>query len=282
MKMDTRVLALGLVSLIVSGLAVFSLVGEEEGEPIRVLNNQYPLTYDPGEEDAFALSLLARNREDVVQVDFSIMIPKRLESVEMVDPGFVLDASSDPEDVLRNSRKFVWFSEQAASLGIEPEIYEGDAKIGDGQFSLLIKDFGVLAELLGPESVSNQPLIYGVAINETGESFYLEGFRDFFYRPASNIRSVDIVQGEEETTFVPDVQVLGEGSGHLPLSDAPRGSVVFRSGRKDDILKVSFSVKVFSLPQGSYQMDLAFMQFIKIHLNGEPYGDPIINLVHEA
>jgi hypothetical protein len=281
MEMDTRVLALGLVSLIVSGLAVFSLAGEEAGDPIRILNSQYPLTYDPGEEDVYSLSILARNREDVIRVDFSIMIPKRLEPVEMVDPGVVFDKSNEAGDVLANSRKYLWFSEQAASLGIEPEIYEGELRIGGRRFSLLVKDFGVLAELLGPKSVSNQPLIYGAAINETGESFYLEGFRDFFYRPASNIKSLNIVQGDEETDFVPEDQRL-EGSGDLPLSSAPRGSVVFNSGQRDDILKVSFSVKVFSLPQGSYQRELAFMQFIRIYLNGEVCGDPIVNLVHEA
>ena len=47
-------------------------------------------------------------------------------------------------------------------------------------------------------------------------------------------------------------------------------------------MKVSFSVKVFSLPPGSYSWGLAFMQIIKVYLNGELFDEPIFNIVESG
>ena len=278
MGIDVRIVGLGCVSLIISALMIYSIMGEKVGDPIRVLSNQHPLNYRVGEEEVYSLALLTRNRHDDVRVEFSMLMLKRLDFLEMVDAGLAFNGSSEPEDVLRNSKKLAWFSNQTRSLGVEPEIYEKSLEIQGNQFRVLIQDYGVLQQLLGEESVSDQPLIYGAAIDETGEAFYLEGFRDFFYQPGANIRSVSIIHGDEETVYVPDGQVL-EGSGRFPLSQAPRGSVVFESRRRDDTVKVMFTVKVFSLPQGFYSKELAFMQIIRIYLNGELYVEPIINVV---
>ena len=281
MGVDVRVLGLGCVSLIISGLLIYSIVGEDLGDPIRVLNNQYPPTYREGEEAVYGLSLLVRNRDDDIRVEFCVLIPKRLESVEMVDPNLLFNESSEPADVLGNSKKFLWFSDQADSLGIKPEIYAKEVEIDGQRFELLVHDFGVLLYLLGHDSVTNQPLVYGAAINGTGEAIYLEGFRDFFYKPESNIRLVDLTHGDNETRYVPDDQLL-EGSEDVSLSQAPRGSVGFVSGQRDDVVKVSFSVKVFSLPPGSYSRGVAFIQIIKVHLNGRLFDQPIINVVGQG
>ncbi len=278
MGVNTKAIGLAAVSLILSGLTVVTLATTRAKDPIEVLDNQHPAIHRSGDEAFYSLAVLARNKHDRVSLEFSMLMLKRLDSSQMIDPKKEYDSTSVPEDVLGNSRKLAWLRNRTKALGLEPERFARTLKIRETLLSLSVEDYGVLKQILGQETILDQPLVFCAAVDRDGKAYYMEGVSDFFYQPETNIKTMGIIHGEEETLYVPDGQATG-GSERLPLSQAPRGYVEFESARRDDTIKVFFTVKSRSLPRGFYTEIISFLQIIKIRLNGKLCCDPIVNIM---
>jgi len=278
MAIDERILGLAFVSLLLSGLIVFTLAREKADRPIELLKNQFPSVM-PAAETTFSFALVARERIADIRLEFYMVTPAYPVQADLVEPRKQYQAQDGPLDVLANVARLGWFRNRTASVGLVPEEISRTVTVGKSQFRLLLQDYTTpLHAILGENATLKVPLIYGAMINETGYACYLEGGPNFFAFPELNINVLTISHNEDEKRYVP-LDKIWEGSGQLPLSEAPRGVVEFKSVAKDDTMTVILTVepKTFSPP--SSRRDVALIQLIQIYLDGELYDEPVVNVV---
>jgi hypothetical protein len=272
---------LAFVSLVLSGLLVFTFAGEKPSEPIEILRNQYPQILPLG-KSTFGFSMVARNEFERVELRFAILVPRDLLEDELIDPERQFDEGSLPDDILNNVERLSWFVESTSNLGIEPDAVDRTIVVEGREYDLVVEDYSdILARRLGPDLLgrnvtANVPLAYAAMANGTHYQ-YLEGSLDFFVKPTVNIRSLMVAHNDNETRYIPDDDVW-EGSDNLPISRAPRGVIGFESVEADDTITVVIEAEPLQFPAAT-EGPVALMQMVQVYLDGQPYGDPIINPV---
>jgi len=275
-----RLVALAFVSLVISGLLVFTFAEEKSDQPVEILRNEYPKTLPQG-ETTFSFSLVAREDLARLEIRFASVTTKDLSPDELIDPD-IQENITDPEDLLDNVMRNVWFVEKTAELGIEPVEDRMEIDIQGSDFDLLVRDYTDMItchlgpSLLGQNVTRNVPLIFGVFMNETNHQ-YLEGKLDFFPVPTLNIKALTISHNENETRYIPDDDVW-EGSDRLPISSAPRGLAVFESVDRDDTVTVVITVEPGSFSRAT-DSPIAMLHLISIYIDGERYSEPIANIL---
>ncbi len=278
MALDKRVIGLALMSLIVSALIVFTLAGERADQPVEILKNQYPSVLPAG-ETTFTFSLVARQRIANLEIRFLTATPVVPGQGDLVDPDLRYGPGDTPRQVLANVAKLVWFTNRSAALGIHPYEIAGTFEHGDAQSAFLLQDYSIpLQAVLGEDAALVPPLVFGAIMNETGHARYLEGRPDFFAFPGLNINVLTISHNDDEVRYVPDEKVW-EGSDRLPMSQAPRGTLKLRSVERDDTVTVIATIDPKTFPPPSYRKDIALIQVILIYVDGDLFGEPIVNVV---
>jgi len=278
MVIDQRVIGLALVSLILSALVVFTLARETPDRPLEILKNQYP-TVLPAGETAFSFAVVVREKLPGLKILFSVVTPAYPAQGDLIDPQKQYRSQDTPQDVLANLARLGWFRNRTSSLGIEPNELSRPISVGKSQFRMLLQDYAAsLGAVLGENATLNVPLIFGAMINETGYACHLEGEPGFFHLPEVNINVLTISCNEDEKKYVQDEKVW-EGSGQLPLSQAPRGVVEFQSLARDDIITVIITAEPRTFAAPSYRKDVALIQVIRIVVDGQLYDEPIVNVV---
>ena len=287
MKVDKRLIGLAAVSLILSTLIMITIAREKIEKPIEVLKNEYPSALRPSEKSTFSFAVVARKEFQYAAFRFSLLAQKSLRFNDMVDPRRTFNASSSPDEVLDNVVKIRWLRNQTEPLGIKPERTYREFDYEGTKCKMVLYDFGPLLEpLTTPDAVRRTPLTYAAIIDENGEWYYFEGTPGFFYRPEDNMVSLSISHNTNETDYLPDDQIW-EGSGRLPISQAPPGGLDYAKVHKDDTFTVIFTVEAdtSNLPAGfgsspaPPRKNIALIEVVKIYLDGKLYDQPIFNLI---
>ena len=277
MRLDKRVVGLGVISLILSTLLILTIARERPGEPIEILENRYPKILGRGQTD-FSLSIVARKDFETIQLEYSSATPVALDMSSLVDPKREYGPGDEPEDVFDNVLKYDWFRDRTGDLGIRPESYPRMITVGETEFQAEILDYGsIIAHLVGHEATLGVPLIYIAMVSDQGEYHYLEGYSEFIVAADKNIKGLSVSHNDEETKYIVEDR-LREGSDLLPLSEAPRSLLEFKDVKKDDTVTAIMTVEPLSIPS-ALGSDLGLVQMVKIYLDGELYGDPIVNMV---
>lgn len=277
MHLDKRVAGLGAISLILSTLLILTIAGERADEPIEILENDYPKILSRG-QTTFSLSLVARRDFETIQVQFTSATPVAVDVTDLVDPRREYGPGDEAGDVFDNMLKYDWFRNRTKGLGIAPESYSRSLTVGATDFHAEVVDYSsVMAYLVGHDATLGVPLVYIAMMNEAGDYHYLEGFSEFIVAPERNIKSLSISHNDNETKYVVEDRIR-EGSDLLPVWEAPRGILEFRQVKKDDTVTAIMTVEPLYIPS-ALGSDLALVQMMKIYLDGELYGDPIINVV---
>jgi len=281
LELDTRVVGLGVVSMIISALVIVTIAGERGAQPVEVIKNEYP-SVAPSGETSFTFALVTKKEIEDLQIRFLHMSwAYSLSSEDFLKPDAMYNASSTPEDVLDNIVKLGWFREKTSSMGIVPEVFRRQLTIGKSEFSFLFEDYSRPIEAVsGNETGRGVNLVYGAMMNRSGFGFYLEGSPGFIWSPNLSLKSVSISSKAGERRYVPSDQ-LRPGSGDLPLDKAPLGVVHLRSLSKDDTVTVLFSLKPYKLPRPD-KVPVSMVEVIKVYVNGELFGEPIINVVRSV
>ncbi len=278
MAIDERVLGLALVSVILSALIVFTLAREKTDRPIEILENRFPSVM-PAAETTFSFSIMARQRLEDVRISFCAVTPAYPVQADLLVPMRQYRSDEGPSEVLENLARLTWFRNRTSALGIEPDEIDRTISAGNSQLRMLLLDYtNPLRAILGQNATSKVPLIYGATVNETGHPCYLEGGPNFFPFPELNINVLTISHNEDEKRYVPTDKIR-KGSGQLQVSEAPRGIVEFRDVAKDDTITVIATVEPRTFSPPSSRKDIALIQLIRIYINGDPYGEPILNVV---
>jgi hypothetical protein len=180
------------------------------------------------------------------------------------------------------ARKLGWFGEINSNVGILPHEFCQEISIEGSSYQVLIRDYSdALGSHLGPSLLGGNvtlsaPLVFAAVANETRLQ-YLEGSFGFFVSPDVNLKSLLISHKERVTKYVSDDEVR-EDSPSLPISRAPKGIIALESLDVDDTITVSFGIEPLQFdrdPQGP----VILLQMIQVYLDGEPFGDPILNVV---
>jgi hypothetical protein len=265
---DKRVLGIALVSLILASLLILSIAGEAVDQPVEILENMHPTFVTPG-RSTFTFSLVARESFEKVQIRFIWATPAKLDALAKVDPSWEAQPGDGPEDVFGNVLKLAWFQNKTSRLGIQPDEFGGSMDVDDSDHAFIIYDYSDIIDYLsGRNATKGLPMTFTAIINETRATNYYEGFTDFIDNPMSNIEILSISHNEKEVRYVPPEQVQ-EDTGRFPVSEAPRGFVEFDSVEKDDTLTVVFTVEAVQ----------KMIQMIRVYLDGEPFEEPIINVI---
>ncbi len=277
-SMDRRIAGLALVSITLSGLLVFSFAEERSENPIDVLTNEYPDLLPSGEV-TMALSIAARRPIKRVDIRSITLTTRDLNTGWLIDPKMEYNESSTPYDVLGNDLRLQWYGEELSRMGLEPRTLNATITLEDSDFSLTCIDYtDIISHLLGTGATANISLAYAVAMNETGYFLWLEGGNDFFVRPNRNIQRLMFSHNENETTYVPEDEIF-EGSGLLPLSEAPRGVVSYQSVERDDTISVITTFDTRSVPSAT-SSPIASVQVIDVLVDGEAQR-PVINVIRK-
>jgi hypothetical protein len=278
---DTRIVGLALISLILATLIIITIARERIDEPIEIFENEFPPV-----SSTFKFALVAREKFENVQIRFAILWERTLEYNQKVDPKKEFNTSSTTEEVLANSIKLSWYRNETALLDIEPEVFDLEMELGGTPTRILIEDYSSMIDSLsGREAILGSPLIYGAIVDENGEEYNLEGISGFFVNPTDNIISLRISHNEEEQNYIPDEQIW-EGYDRLPLSTAPKGGILsYENVEKDDRLSILLTAASRVVPEGFGRVvgpgkaNFACIEMIRIYLDGELYGEPILNLI---
>jgi len=276
---DKRVLGLAFISLILATLFILTIARENVEQPIEIFQNEYGLT-------DFKFAMVARENFENVQIRFSIMWEKTLEYNQKMDPEKEYDNSSQAEDVLDNNLKLGWLRNETSLLGVGPEVFDLNVVLGGSSTRMLINDYsGIIDSLSGREAILGSPLIYGGMIDENGQEYNLEGVSCFFVNPADNILSLRISHNDDEQNYLPG-NLIYEGYDRIPLSEAPQGGILdYSNVKRDDRFNMFLTVDQRNTPDGfgmvvgADKKNFKFIQMIRIYLDGELYGEPIINIV---
>jgi hypothetical protein len=272
---------LAFVAFVVSGLIVLSFAGVKSDQPVEVLRNEYPMILPPG-KCTFSFSVVAKQNIRLVELRFGVLAPVDLIPEELVDPNWEQSPTDGAQDVLENVRKLSWFEEATSEEGIEGEAFDRTISLEGEQFDLTIQDYTASIGsrlgpgLLGRNVTANVPLAFGVIMNETHHQ-YFEGGLDFFVKPSINLRTLLISHNDNETKYVADDEVR-EGSDRLPMSTAPRGVVRMENVEIDDTITVVIGAEPLQFVRDP-DFPAAILQFIRIYIDGEPHGEPIVNVV---
>jgi hypothetical protein len=276
-----RLAGLAFVALVVSGLLVLSFAGIKPDQPIEVLRNEFPMILPPG-KCTFTFSVVAKEDIRLMELRFEVLAPVDLIANDLVDPEWEQGPADGPEDVLKNVRKLSWFEEATSELGIEGETFQQTISLEGGELDLLIRDYSATIGsrlgpgLLGRNVTANVPLAFGVIMNVT-EHQYFEGGMDFFVKPSVNLRNLLISHNENETRYVADEEVR-EGQDRLPISMVTRGIVSVESVKTDDTITVVMGAEPLQFAR-DLDAPAALLQVIRVYLDGEAYGEPIVNVV---
>jgi hypothetical protein len=276
-----RHMGLAFVCAVVSCLALITFTSTEPENPIEILGNDYPRILSLG-RSTFSFSVMAREQLERLELRFIILTPRGLRAEEMIDPDRPRNASGDPAEVLKNVRKLGWFEEINSNVGILPHEFRKEISIEGSRYQVLVRDYSdALGSHLGPSLLGGNvtlsaPLVFAAVANETRLQ-YLEGTFGFFVSPEVNLKSLLISHNERETKYVSDDEVR-EDSPNLPISRAPKGIIALESLDVDDTITVSFGIEPLQFdrdPQGP----VILLQMIQVYLDGEAFGDPILNVV---
>ncbi len=280
MKTLGRFIGLAFVAVVLSGLLLITFAPARPGQPIEVLGNEYPQILSLG-RSTFSFSVVAREPFKRMEIRFITLTPKDLAESGLIDPAWQ-QGISGLSGVLGNVRKLVWFDEDISQLGISPERLDRTVTLEGRSFDLLVHDYSdSLVSRLGPSLLGRNvtlsvPLVFAVIANQTHYQ-YLEGNFGFFVKPAINVRSLLISHNNNETKYAADDEIQ-RGSVLFPISQAPRGIVTVESVDTDDTITVAFGVEPLQFirdPKGP----AALLQMIRVYLDGEPYGETIVNVV---
>jgi len=273
MESHRRVIGLGVISLIISALLVFSFASEASDGPVEVLKNEFPTAGGTG----FTLALVAREDIEHLQLRFSVLSPEDLSDEEVADPdslerfagdigGYQIEPGSGPADFLGDILRLNWFSERMDGQGIVPENHTATIRIEESEYELLLHDYTrMMDHILGKNQTSTLELVFGAAVNATGHSFFFEGGSAFV--PYDDMDILSVSHNDQKVTYVPDHQV---SEGTLPLSAAPRGVLDFEDMERDDTVGIVIRIQPFA--------DFA-LQVVKIYADGELFDEPIVNVM---
>jgi hypothetical protein len=281
--MDKRIVGLAIVSLILATLIMVTIARERIDQPIEIIQNEFPEAMG---KSTFKFAVVARQKFEDLRIRFTIMWQEPLAFGDKIDPQKEYNSSSTAEDVLGNSLKLSWLANQTALLNLEPEKYDLTVDLEGTPTRMVIHDYSAMVDSTsGRESILGSPLIYAAIVDENGEEYYLEGISGFFVNPTDNILSLRISHNDQEQHYTQDDQIW-EGSGRVPVSEAPTGGILDYSGvDKDDRFNVVLTAEPRNSPKGfggdlgSGRKKLAFIEVIRIYADGELYGEPIINVV---
>ncbi|MBU7004204.1 MAG: hypothetical protein HXS50_01460 [Theionarchaea archaeon] len=262
-------------------LIIITIARERIEEPIEIFQNEFPPN-----SPTFKFAIMTRQKFENVQIRFAILWERALEYNQKVDPKMEYNTSSTAEDVLANNLNLRWFQNETSLLDIEPEIFDLEITLEGIPTRILIHDYSSLIDSLsGREAIIGAPLIYGGIIDENGEEYNLEGVSGFFVNPADNILSLRLSRNDEELNYIPDDQIWS-GYDRFPLSTAPKGGILDYDGvEKDDRLSVLITAESRVVPEGFGRVfgpgkaNFACLEMIRIYLDGELYGEPIINVI---
>lgn len=281
MQTAGRFISLAFVAVVMSGLVLLTFVPAKRDQLLEILRNDYPQILPPG-KSTFSFSVVARERFKRLELRFITLTSKDLTSEDLVDPDETGGATRSPDDVLHNLRKLDWFEKGISRLGISPERFNRSLTLEGRNLDLLVLDYSDAVgsrlgpSLLGKDVALSVPLVFAAIVTETGHQ-YLEGALGFFANPDINLGTLLISHNENETRYVADDEVR-EGSDRLPISQAPRGVVRVESVETDDTITVAFGIEPLQFtrdPEGP----VALLQIVRVYLDGEPYGYPIVNAV---
>jgi hypothetical protein len=282
LKTDNRVIGLAVISLIVSGLIVFSFAREVVDQPVEIIKNEIPSIG----ETIFTFALVAREDIENLELRFLFLIPDhRVRAEELVVPdafgkvndmigGYHIEPGNGPEDVLANIRRLGWFEERMANQNIVPEEDSTKIEFAGAEYDLLYVDYSQIMDyVIGANETANLPLVYAALTNSTGHSLYMEGSSAFYSWLGT--KHIAISHNEKKTTYVLEHQLTGAPD-EFPLSAAPRGTPIFESVKRDDTISVVINID--PLAEGVYNT-LFYLQIIKVYADGELFGKPIVNVL---
>jgi len=286
LKVDKRILGLAAVSVILSTLIMLTIARERIERPVEILKNDYPSIVEEGRKSTFSFAMVARQKFENLQIRFSMMNTLNLKYAQMVDPKISFNATNQPKEVIENIVKLGWLLNETTLMELEPEKFNQTFQYQNTECRMLVYDFGnVLESVTGRDVALAAPMIYGAVIDGNGAAYYLGGESDFFFTPQENMLSLSISHNADEQNYLPDDQIW-EGSKRLRLSEAPVGGVLdYGPVGKDDTFTIIFTVEPDSryMPDGfgitGSDRPISFVQMIRIYLDGELYGEPIINVM---
>lgn len=276
-----RHIGLAFICLVMSCLLLLTFTSNRPEEPIEILGDDYPKILPLG-RSTFSFSVMAREQLQRLETRFFILIPRDLRSEELIDPDRQHNASGEPADLLDNVRKLGWFEETNSGVGILPEEFGQEIIIEGSRYQVLLRDYSdTLGSRLGPSLLgrnlsSSSPLVFAAITNRTHQQ-YLEGCFRFFVSPDVNLKSLLISHNEKQTKYVPDNEVQ-EDIPNVPISQAPSGIVRFESVDVDDTMTIAFGVEPLQFSRDPHGPAL-LLQIVRVYIDGEPYGDPIVNVV---
>lgn len=243
-RMDPRLVAILLSSVILSTLLVLTLIKPMEEQALLILGNEYPEAipkrpYSMGLENELSYVVMATREFEEVELRFSSLYEK--------DPGINVSTPVDPMDfpLIRD------LHERVGAIGGEVEFLETSAEIGGEDWDARVVDFSTFLEYFNDEaSLSVLPTVY-VILSRGGEVRYFEGSSTFFLEALENIDYISTARNDEKVEYFEEGQMIGEG---LVISDSSRDGIL----RYEDVIRDErFSVTLqMDIPEDSLRQIL--------------------------
>ncbi len=239
-----------LIALTASTIVTLFMAGEKAKRNVEVLENTFPQEIKFSGRNTFSLGLIARKPLSVLQVEFASLHANDVSSLSPERGKFGRKA------VLSLSCVSTLY-EMADSLGVSPIEYEMKVERNKTKRDMYVFDFsGILRrivgdDLLGGYAGGGATSVYAAVFNETGIGYFYSGFKDFFYPRNSTITELTITYNDESQTYKRQKELSKAEiqSGVPTVMDAPPvGSLIFDDVKKDDTVRIAFSVDRAAVP----------------------------------
>lgn len=262
--MDSRLAGIAVLVLILSTAAVLTLaMTRHPGPPLVMLQNTYPggLTSiaREGERFSFAYSFFPRRDISELEIRFSLL------------------HSSPAPDVMgnRSGHNFTDYLDVVAlrdHLGVRDiPVDRFDVDVDRDPEGRRIRAYDVsraVYPFCAPASTDGVYSVFGVLETKDGETAFLRGVSDFFYRRERNVEHLVVARGKTEMYY------KAGGPEGSSMRDAPKGGVVIlKDVKKGEMVVVEFSVVPHAeyMPERTWNRNYGrqFFQIVRAYVDGE-------------
>ncbi len=245
--------AVGVALLTLTASTIFTLfiIGEKAVRMVEVVENVYPDEIRTDQWNVFSVSVIARKPVKYLEIEF-----RSLHVIGIGDVG--PEAGRFGLEGLLSLGHFSDLLRMAQSIGMDPVEFEMEVELNGRKHDIYVIDFTeglqplVEAAVLGDYSGSGvTATVYAAIYNETGLVRLYAGTKDYFPRRNMTINELTIGLNDEKSSYKRAKDLSSSQiSAQVPtLVDAPEfGSIRFSDLKKDDIVRVAFSVDASASP----------------------------------